>query len=210
MKTVLVTTAWLGNQDYIDRLNKWLRYYTVGGIQADLKYDDIVILDNASPFTEISKLQCKYQNVMIQRFTEHYGRPAHYDYMYLWRAVDFYKELFKEYDKVIYMDNDMYILSKNMVSDINAIQYGWESPWCKRHNFPETGLQIITKDNTLYNASYPWSRKNGLCMEVELNVTLNKNWNGDRHSEYGIIEQDKSWDFSAQVTVPMKMEYNLK
>lgn len=210
MKTALVTTCWLGNQEYVERMNKWLDYYMTE-ISDDLKYDDIIILDNASPFSEIKKLLDPFPPIMLQRFHVHYDRPAHYDYMYLWRAVDFYQEIFKEYDKIIYMDNDFYVLSKNMVDAINRSKLDlWWSPWCKRHNFAETGLQVIGKENKEYQLCHPWSQYNGQCMEHVLEnhgVLTDTVLKGDRHSEYGITEQDPTWDFSAQVPANMKMEY---
>jgi hypothetical protein len=210
VKTVLVTTSWLGTAEYVSKLHNWLEYYTLGMISLDLKYDTVVVLDNASPFEklkEFGKGYSRYPGVVFQRFPQHFGRPSHYDYPYLWRAVDFYAELFKEYDKIVYMDNDFYVLSPKMVDWINNIQSGWTSPWCIRHDFPETGLQIITKTCAKYNNLHPFSVNNGQCMEHVLPVQVDKTLTGDRHSEYGLTEQQPEWDFSAQVLPTMKMRY---
>ena len=206
MKTALVTTCWLGTEGYIQRLNKWLAYY-IGPISQDLKYDDIIILDNASPFEELAKIQAAFPNVKINRFYRHYSRPEFYNYMYLWRAVDFYAELFNTYDKVIYMDNDFYILSERFVNHINNLASEWHSPWCNKHKFPETGLQIIHKNAATYRISRPFSRFNGQCMEHVLPVEVDKAWVGDRHSEDSLLIQQPSWDYTAQAINNMDLRY---
>lgn len=207
MKTALVTTCWLADPINRQKTQKWVNYYK-GDIAKDLKYDEIILLNNG--FSLIREFP-KGRDFFITDLKPHLPRASHLEYPYLWRALDHFQKLFEEYDKIIYMDNDFYILSKAIVDRVNAVSGPeWFSPWCKRHNFPETGLQVLTKDSVNYRIGQPWSRHNGKCMETTLPVDFEKNWNGDRHSEYGIVEQDKTWDFSAQVTLDMEMKYNLK
>lgn len=205
MKTVLVSTCWLDNADYMNKTKKWLNYYT-DTIYGSIKYDEIILLDNASKFENIRNLIDFYPDVLIQRFTKHLPRGGHLDYPYAWRAVDFFIDLFNEYDKIIYMENDFYVLSNKMCSWINNINSGWHSAWCNKHNFPETALQVIVKDSEDYRAGHPWSRLNGTTMELELPLQVNKELKGDRHSEYLNTIPDNV-DFSAQVILDMNVKF---
>lgn len=200
MKTCLVTTCWLDNEEYLTKTNKWIKYYT----ELDIA-DTIILLDNASSFENIKNLETGKGNVVVQRFTNHIKRESHLSYGYLWRAVRFFEELLKEYDKVIYMDNDFYILSEKMLNHVVSVENVYESPYCSRHNFPETGLQVITKNNPYYY-TFKTSNEakfnnleqfNGLTMELELPVFANRDFIGDRYSEYTIIPDNA--DFAAQV-----------
>lgn len=208
MKTVLVTTCWLDLKEYKDKTIKWIEYYQ-NNIIYDLNYNATILLDNASTFKNLELIHGLPFKVMPQRFTEHLTRTSHLEYPYLWRAVDFYKELFKEFDKIIYMDNDFYIISEKLVNHINSLDSStWWSPYCNKHGFPETGIQVITKDYKPYNDGFPFMKNNGKCMETTLPVVSEKIWNGDRHSESGITIQQPGWDFSAQVPLNMDIEFN--
>lgn len=213
MKTILCTTCWLDNDEFNKRTEKWLRYYIYN---SGLIYDNIMLLDNASSFENIQKHSRQWTgNVIIQRFTKHMSRTSHLEYPYLWRAVYFYQELFKEYDKVIYMDNDAYLLSDNAMNYVNNFKNGWASFNCPKHSFPETGIQIITKDCKEYKdfvgnmSEEEFIKKyNGSVMEGTLPLTeVNRKLIGDRYSEYGIIKQDKIWDFSCQTLLETDMIY---
>lgn len=208
-KVALVTTCWLGNQEYIDKTLKWLNYYS--GIQNHLKYDDIILIDNASPSAKIKLIEDQFPNVNFIHFDNHLTRTSHLEYPYLWRAVHTFQELLATYEKIIYMDNDFYVLSKSMTEYINDIGPIWWSPWCSKHQFPETGLQVLTKGVQDYwdFVSKPYMSYNGLCMETTLPVITNEICKGDRHSEYGITEQQPGWDFTAQAPLNMEIKFNV-
>lgn len=208
MKTILVTTCWLDTPDFLNRTNKWLDYYQW------FPYD-IALLDNASSFENIGNLNREAVDI-FQRFHVHMPRKGIWDYPYLWRAVHFFPELFKEYDKVIYTDNDFFLISENAIKYVDEFNKGWASFWCKKHNFPETGIQIVTKDCEEYKQFTKGTleefiaKNNGKEMERLLPLTnINRDLNGDRHSEYGITEQQPGWDFTAQCLTDMKVIYNL-
>lgn len=212
MKTVLVTTCWLDDPIYLAKTQKWLRHYIYNN---HLKYDDIILLDNASSFSNIIKINYRWSGtILVQRFPVHMKRDSHLEYPYLWRGVYFFQELFKEYDRIIYTDNDAYLLSPKVMEYVNNFESGWESFWCTKHGFPETGIQIVTKDSKEYNAFVNGTLEdfiyinNGKTMETRLPVSVNKDFIGDRHSESGIIIQDSKWDFSCQVPLEMEMKYN--
>lgn len=206
MKTGLITTANLNDPINDEKTRKWLKYYTQ--LKKELGVTGIHVLNNG-PTTRYDfdvLNRAGRTRLKFHAFPQHLPRTGHLDYPYLWRAVDHFKECFKIYDKIIYMDNDFYILSERFAKHIKDFRDGWMSPWCARHNFPETGLQVLTKTSQCYPISYPYSRFNGQCMELTLPVSTEKGWIGDRHSEYGVTFQDRTWDFSAQVPLEMEME----
>ncbi len=202
MKTILVTTSWLDNEHYLKRTIRFVNYYSA--IKDRMNIDKILIIDNASSESSITLLQ---NNVAIPpeilTHTEHFGRPSHLDYKYLWRAAYYHKHLFAQgYEKIIYADSDFYILSDKMVDFVNK-STGWVSPWCPLHNFPETGLQIITDCKEYQDfvkdikpGEYP---HNGQCMERVLPLThVEKNLIGNRYTETPNFQQVPQMDFYAQ------------
>lgn len=202
MKTILVTTCWLGNQEYIDKTKKFLKYYSH---PISLQYDNVVLLDNASEFNKIFNLTPS-QHPYVQRFHKHLPRTSILGYPYLWRAVYFFQELFKEYDKIVYMDNDFFLTSEKAISLVNNFNSGYMSFYCNKHKFPETGIQVVTKDCKEYwnfvkdlSEEEFIAKYTGKMMETHLPLThIEKDLIGDRWSEYGIIKQDPKWDWSAQ------------
>lgn len=205
MKTILVTTCWLGNQEYIDKTKKFINYYSeLQG--SNIHNDQILLLDNASPFKSVINMNDFYSEALIQRFHNHLPRTSILGYPYLWRAVYFFQELFKEYDKIVYMDNDFFLTSDKAISLVNNFNSGYMSFYCNKHKFPETGIQVVTKDCKEYwdfvkglSEEEFIAKYTGKMMETHLPLThIEKDLIGDRWSEYGIIEQDPKWDWSAQ------------
>lgn len=190
-KTLLLTTAYLDNPIYKDKTIKFVDYYKK-------HFNDIHILDNGG------REDHKIEGTTIRTLTPHYTRESHLSYKYLWRAVYFYQHYFHMgYDRIVYMDNDAYLLSDKAFTWANNFN-GWGSPFCKKHNFPETGIQIITPCDKYNNfvsgltENEFITKYNLLCMETTLPVEVNKDLVGDRYSEYGILAPDNA-DFSTQV-----------
>lgn len=214
MKTALVTTCYLNIDDYFDKTNKFCNYYY--SLQNDLNIDDIILIDNAScKGARIGLLNWINEDcpIRIVHFKDFLGRDSHLSYPYLWRAVYHLKELFKDYDKVIYMDNDFYITSSKLTDYINNLNSGWTTLWCPKHKFPETGIHIVTKDCKEYQdfvKSGNFMEHNGRMMETKLPVTeVNKTFKGDRWSEYQNSESiPEEADFSAQTPLGWKVNYN--
>lgn len=204
MKTVLVTTCWVDNPLYLQKTKKWVKYYA----KSKLEYDNIVLLDNASSFSSLVELSDHLPHwAIIQRFTEHLPRRGHLEYPYLWRAIDFFKELLKEYDKIVYTDNDFYITSDKLAEHINKLEDTWWSPWCNKYGFPETGVQVVTRNNKNF---LDFTRNStlihdGKTMEVTLPVTVDRSWIGDRYGEFEIKPDPKTVDFWAQAMLDDKL-----
>ena len=216
MKTALLTTSYLIPKERYDKSIKFFNYYFN---QVQVPWE-IYFLDNASPIEELFEF-CKDVNspfvATVLACETHYDRPTHLDYKYLWRAVYRIQTLFKQgFDKVVYMDNDLYLLSPKIFKFIESIDEGWHTFYCKKHNFPETGIHIIHKNNKSYNNFVKGpteeefiNKYNLKCMETTLPIeNIHKEFNGDRWSEYGIAVQNPLWDFSAQTPLDMIIKNN--
>lgn len=208
MKTAIITTQWLGTEDYIQKSVKFYKYYTQTQVQEWLGNPDIWVCDNASKSTDTDNLFTYLSDPIASKlkfkwFHKHYTRTAHLEYPYCWRALYFARELFQEYDydKVIFMNNDSFIISQNYMEYIKNFKSGYIVPWCPKHGFPECEIQIITKDSQKYweMTRKPYLNYNGQHMEDIIPGTVEKQWIGDRHSENGIMLQQPDWDFSTQV-----------
>jgi hypothetical protein len=219
MKTAIISTCWLDNDDYLQKTAKFIKYYCQPEVLSALgiKESDIWFVDNASSEAAHEKLRALipdlYDKVSFKRYTKHYTRTAHLEYPYCWRALYFARELFQEYDydKVVSTNNDSYIISAKFCQFVKDFQSGYFTPWCNKHSFPECEIQIITKDNEEYwqMTGKPYIEYNGLHMEWTIPTKAEKIFVGDRHCEYGITVQQPGWDFSCQVQLPMNITFNI-
>lgn len=213
MKTCIVTTIWLGDEAYKQKLIKLLGYYLTQC--KDLKFSEIIVIDNASDEKEIQKIEALMigEPVRFIRNSEHFDRPSHLSYKYLWRAVYTLKDILKTYDKIIYIDSDFYILSSKMTNYINNLNSGWTTFWCTKHGFPETGCHILVNGTKQYEnfVNKSWDQfvqdNNNMVMETRLPVTnVEKNMIGNRWSEYPKDIPEEA-DFSAQTLLETKVKF---
>lgn len=205
MKTLLVTTSYLEPKQRYERIIRFLDFYKA---QAKVTWD-IMVLDNASPLELYNKFiadakHSVYHDMKSIRYAEHYDRPSHLDYKYLWRAVHQLQTFFDQYDKIVYMDNDFYILKQSMIDYINALSSGWTTFWCGKYGFPETGCHIIVKGCKEYDDFIAcgmeqfFEQHNKTLMEHELPVThVEHMFSGDRYGETN-HPQTKEMDYYAQ------------
>lgn len=210
MRTCIVTTCYLDSDERIEKMYKFLDYY--------IKHTDyqIYVIDNASPFHLFMNMYFKYSDsgrVGYNRKEEHFNRPSHLDYKYLWRAVHELKDLMPRYAKVIYMDNDFYMISDKMFKYVEDLNSGWTTFYSHYYNFPETGCHIITKDCQEYKDFINMSqdefiaKHNLQIMENVLPVThVEKGMIGDRYGEFKDRDKiDKSTiDYWAQAALEDK------
>lgn len=214
MKTSIVCSTWLGTDDYYQKTIKFLDYYSNPEVYQALglkSTKDIWLIDNASDKVDLANLVDEY-NVSFHRYEKHLPRTAHLEYPYCWRQLYFGRELFQEhdYEKVIHLNNDVYILNKKTANKIRDLKSIWWSPYCPKHGFPECDLQVYTKDVPAYweMTGRNYMDYNGEHMEKVISTFVDEEVVSDRHSEYGITEQQPEWDISCQVRLPMKMVYS--
>ena len=141
MKTFLFCTAYFNN---IQRYSSWLDYYTLH--KEEIGIDDFYMIDDASPNIEEAKEYFKGRsNLYIHSFNEHLGRIGPIN-VYGWLRSFMYSldiAIEKNYDRIIHIESDFFLFNFQKVKDITS---GWNIPISKSHNFPETAIQVICKD----------------------------------------------------------------
>lgn len=202
MNTCIITTAYLDDALNYQKTIKFINYYL------NKTSYDIIVFDNNSSSDTLNKISQLYRSpfsrIIIKSFSLHYNRPSHLDYKYLWRAVYHLKDHFNNYNKILYADNDFYILSDKMFKYVEDLSNGWTTFYCNMHHFPETGCHILLKDCSEYNSFISKSEEefinewNGRCMESFLPVThIERSFVGDRYGENSLpITQEM--DYYAQ------------
>lgn len=178
MKTALVSLCYLdgldvlGN-DRLERNKRYLRYYL--GLQDEFGFDEILLLDNASSAEATASLLAEYPQIDIFRFLNHLPRkPIVHGYPYCWRGLYHYAELMKEYDKIIYIDSDGFVLTKRLAHYIRNLKSGWTTFLAQTQNFPEAALHILCPDAYPILLKYfevPWQTRVGTLMETSLPFT---------------------------------------
>lgn len=205
--------VWLGNEEYYKKTKKFLDYYTQPEVMEALglkSTQDIWLVENASSSYLSDRIFQDYK-ISIKWYPKHLTRTAQLEYPYCWRGLYYCRDLFQEYDyeKIIHLNNDVFIISPNFANYIRDFKSGWMSPFCPRHNWPECDLQIITPDcNEFWEITGPpYLTHNGIPMEKVIKANCERRWIGDRHSEYGITELPEGLDFSCQVKYDMKVTF---
>jgi hypothetical protein len=205
--------VWLDDNDYFDKTDKFLEYYTQPKVMQALGLKDtkdIWLVDNAS--NEItSQYFVDTFGVSVQRYKKHYTRTAHLEYPYCWRGLYFCRDLFQEYDydKIIHCNNDTYILSEKLANYVRDIpDTSWLYPYCPKHKFVECDIQVIGKKNKEFwqVTSVPYMQHNGQAMEHIIKGACERNWIGDRYGEF-LTEIPKDADFSCQTRLHMVTEF---
>ncbi len=200
MKTALVCTAWLDNQEYYEKTIKFVKYH-----EKFFPLENIFIFDNGSTGPNKTNLKC---NVLTQY--PHYDREAHLVYRYIWRTLYSIKYLFDMgYEKVLYMNDDSYIISNNMMNWVDT-STGWCVPYCNRFNFPECEIQVITNcsEYQKFVEDGKFWKHDGLHMELTIPFTnVNKTLIGDRYNQYPTpLPIPDNADFCTQVPLHWEMK----
>lgn len=145
MKTLLISPMWLDYPTAMKRHEKWLDWTTP--LKDKLGYDEIFFVDNASDKTKLVELQEKY-GFSYHRCDVHIARKASHAYGYWYSALAIAARYAIDhgYEKIIYIDTDMYPLTSEICEYTKNLKSGWTGLWCPRHNFPETNFQIIGPD----------------------------------------------------------------
>lgn len=215
MKTALYTPCYLEGLDALgnDRLIRNIRYLEFYMKMKDyMGFQDIWLFDNGSSkkFLDILKIDPTIyieENPHIERLEGNYG------YVYCWRALYFLNNLFeKDYDKIILIDSDGYVLSKRLAKFVKNCNSGWHTLWCNKWQFPEASFSIINRDVwpilKEYTKDNDFMSKNGRCLETDVPFThVHKEFNSDRYGE-DRIPQPKNCDFYSQA--PLDIELNFE
>jgi len=203
-KTLLFCTGFAQTPDIWETKYKtWFDYYT----SSKLQFDKVLIIDDCSGS------QPKFlPPESFETFNTRLGRPSILDYPGWYRsflrAIKHAKE--NGFTRIVHIEADAYILSDRMIDFVNSIDIGWNAFWCFRHNFPESSLQIICKDQfesyeALANKSY--SEYVGKVIENLIPFTgVHKNFTGDRYGDYQESIPANA-DYSCQTTPAMLKQF---
>lgn len=208
--TMLWTTTFLDGTDKsgsyrLARTHKWITYHM--RLRNQLGFSRIFLLDNASS----TSLSYGTPGIEFMQFNERLTGSGD-SYPYCWRAVYHMSHILatRKIQKLIYIDNDGFVLSKKMADWIRDANTGWQTVWCKKYNFPEASIQIINEDAFPLFMDFTkghYMEHCGKKMELVLPFThVNKDLNCDRYGE-DRVPPTKDMDFYSQCPVDIEMRY---
>lgn len=142
---------------------------------------------------------------VLFHFTEHLGRPDTLNFPGWHRSFAFavaYAEK-AEFDRVIHLESDAFLVSPRMRAYVRARAHGWTAMWCEKYQFPEIAVQVIGTDKLPALASFaqaPYTGLIGKLPEFALrpHTEVEHEMVGDR---YGETDDDvpRTADFACQV-----------
>ncbi len=200
MKTLLVSFCWLDEPDRIIRNLNWLKY--IKNLQSDLGFTRIALLDNASSKDNLELLRPRIHNeagelkfmfmepgvLDVYRFDTHLPRMGNLEYPFCWRGLKYIKRFLKEYDKIVFMDTDFYVLSPKLAEFIKGLNTGWTTFYSQYYDFPECSCWVLCKDSFYLLDEFPiptYTCYNGTPMEDLLPFTnIVTEFRGDRYGEF--------------------------
>lgn len=220
MRTVLYNSLYLDGVDKVGtprfwRNLDWVKYYS------DLNHVEHIILnDNGSNQGLISKFLQEYRYLRSRAIIEvipneglEHGRHSTYDYRHLWRVVYHLKELLKDFDKVLMIDTDTYILSPNCLKFLKDVETGWHVFWSNKYQFPAAEVQVVCKDMLPVIEEFtskPIESYYGKCMETTLPYTeIHKEFIGDRYGETFLMQHPKM-DWYSQTPWQIRMIWDMQ
>lgn len=182
--TVLFSLSWLGsNGERLERHLRWFRYYTHP--KCPVKFDRMIIYDDGSPAEPLSQWKAEVKGKASLVENAHLGRFSMYVMPYQWRAVAYVKTLLPVVDRVLWIENDFYVVSDRMGQQLSSVD-GYVSPWCKMHLMPESGCSSISGFGK--NVFWGWGLPHWKCESVFEKCapfTGHLDLNGDRWAEAG-------------------------
>jgi hypothetical protein len=150
-------TAYLESADGDDKFYSWdLRYriWLDAILTSGLNFDQILIVDDGSPTLpqwkgvtirqETDDIHCE-DKIVLHHFAQNLGRHAVSDFPGWVRSFLFAARYAREngFTRVIHLESDAFLISARLQAYANAVQDGWISLFCPRHNRPESGIQFI-------------------------------------------------------------------
>lgn len=209
MKSCLYLCCYLHGNDmlgdsYLERHKKFFAYYRQPEVKDAIGFSEFVVNDNGNGelLTEIEA-----PDVRILRNEDHIPRgfAQANDYKYGWRSIWQMQLIMGDYDKIILLDADAFILTKRLAHWIRDLDKGWVSLWTYRHNYADTPW-ILTRDAYPHYLSYIAGRsledfiktEVGKCMEQRIPFTHSeKSFKSERFGE-NIQAQTPDMDYYGQ------------
>jgi hypothetical protein len=112
-----------------------------------------------------------------------------------WRSFTYSIEIARKYDfnKIVHIESDFYILSDRLISFIRGLDRGWTSLFSAYYRFPETAVQVIAEDSfhkleLLYDEAISSQYTFGHFAELILPISnVIKDFVGDRIGEDNVL-----------------------
>lgn len=154
------------------------------------------------------------RSVSVMSFRKHLPTGKDLDYPYCWRSLYFVRwvAMSGQWDKIIMIDNDAFVLSKRLADYLKAVDTGWTSLWCERWKFPESSLTVICRDAFSILNEFcvdDFRFHNGKKMEEVTPFTnVEKRFVGDRYGEESPPrKQDESMDYYCQKPTSINVKF---
>src|SRR5208283_473793 len=129
--------------------------------------------------------------LLLYHFREHLGRAGFFNFPGWYRSFAFAGRYAyaNGFDKVIHVESDAFLIGARVQRYFNDATSGWIALWCRLHNFPECGIQLIAGQAVERFAqleqTHPHQKLVG--REIELQLPFDRVENrfiGDRYGEY--------------------------
>lgn len=200
-KIALMTTTCLdgvdgGGSGRFERTLRWMDWHWSLRRQGHLEFDHFILVDNGSDLMPALRILIKGTGMKADIVEEPRieGGKFQHDYPYCWRGIFRLHDLmmFEELDKVIFLDNDGYLLSNRICDHVNGLSKGWEASWCRKYGFPESAFHVLCRDSLEVLSKFIGGNTkrsfidqyNGSTMEHALPFTIvNKDFVTDRFGE---------------------------
>lgn len=217
-KTLLFAPLFIDNQERYIRNIQWLNY--VISIKQHLNFNEIYYVDNVSDpnlyekFNDNIPTTYPFFPITISEHKVRLERRSHLMYPYWYYAFGnaLKYAIDNNFDKVLHLDTDFYLLNSNICDYINNIDKGWNTFWCSKHNFPEATFQLICQDKL--EEAHEFYTRDFLAFypdkpaETEIPFTnIIKEFKGDRFGEDN-LEQTLDVDWYAQKPNNIKLKFN--
>lgn len=133
------------------RLQKWLDHHAAIEYPCEVQLAAIgdgvrdEIVWPAIPFGTGLRPDIRYHAINLH---PHLGRPSHLNYPGWWRSFAHSVKIARANGcrRIWHVESDFFLASHRMVERMNSLVQGWSAFWCRKHNFPETGVQVICEN----------------------------------------------------------------
>jgi hypothetical protein len=240
MKSFIFATSYIDNDEaYEKRYLKWIRYYQDLSFTDDKsifliddgspdefiskfkKTKHMKVIDERDDIFNDEKLEGAswLDKSNIFHFNKRLGiNPADNTPGIYGSTVGWYRSFFHsveiankfQFDKIIHIESDAYLITEKVCTFIDALETGWTSLWCPRYSFPETSIQIICRDqfdNLEKLRQTDLSEFSTVIAEDVLPITqVTQSFIGDRYGEC-TDKQVPGVDYYCQCNINTNLKY---